>query len=149
MRNIAMGLYDLFGRISLYIPCPHRGFVRYPLAARQHADQGLFPVEIRHAGSLRLRLTIAGRHARLQGCDACFLFSPRSVGLRPTSSRAIGALIMAPSMLCHCHEIPSISSYSARPARQRERKKPAFIQRVKYPWIELGLPKRSFGKAFH
>jgi len=132
-----------------YIPCLHRGFVLYLLVARPHVDQGLPPVEIRHAGSLRLRLTIVGRHARLQGCGACFLFFPRSVGLRPTSSSAIGAFIMAPSMLCHCHEIPSISSYSASPARQRERKKPAFIQREKYPWIELGLPKRSFGKAFH
>ena len=43
---------------------------------------------------------------------------------------------MAPSMLCHFQEIPSISSYSASPARQRITKKPIALVRGT---IEVGV----------
>ena len=43
----------------------------------------------------------------------------------------------------------SSSSYSTKPARHNWRKKPSLSHWRKYEWIELALPKRSFGKAFH
>ena len=83
--------------------------------------------------------------------NKCLLvpFFPLSVGLRPTASRAKGAFTRAPSMLCQLQEMPSISSYSARPERQRATKNPVRIHRIKCVCIALGLPNRSFGKAFH
>jgi hypothetical protein len=45
----------------------------------------------------------------------------------------MGALTIEPSILCHRHAIPSISSYSTMLARHKARKKLAFIHRVKYP----------------
>ena len=56
---------------------------------------------------------------------------------------------MAPSTLCHFQAIPSISSYSARPARQRARKNPALSHCRKYLCMELALPNRSLGSDFH
>src|SRR5208283_361268 len=56
---------------------------------------------------------------------------------------------MAPSMLCHFQAIPSISSYSARPARQRARKSPVLSHCRKYLCTELALPNRSLGNDFH
>src|SRR5208337_4892527 len=52
-------------------------------------------------------------------------------------------------MLCHFQAIPSVSSYSARPARQRARKKPAFNHCLKYLWTELALPNLSLERDFH
>jgi len=56
---------------------------------------------------------------------------------------------MLPSMLCHFQAIPSISSYSARPARQRARKKPDLSHCLKYLCTELALPNLSLGRDFH
>ncbi len=56
---------------------------------------------------------------------------------------------MAPSTLCHFQAMPSISSYSARPARQRDRKTPVFSHCRKYLCTELALPNRSLGSDFH
>ena len=56
-------------------------------------------------------------------------FFPRSVGLLPTASWASGALPCVPSMLCHSQAIPSISSYSAKPACHKARKNPCPRQR--------------------
>ena len=67
----------------------------------------------------------------------------------PTDSLAIGALVMAESMLCHSHAIPSISSYSAKPEVQSAKKNPSLCHFWKYAWTELELPNCSFGKAFH
>ncbi len=55
---------------------------------------------------------------------ACFHFFPRSVGFGPTASRPKGAFTIVPSTLCQLQAMPSISSYSASPARQRARKNP-------------------------
>ncbi len=56
---------------------------------------------------------------------------------------------MAPSMLCHDQAMPSISSYSANPFRQRRINTPSRFHSKKYLWIELALPNSPFGKAFH
>ena len=53
-------------------------------------------------------------------------FFPLSVGFGPTVSWAKGALFMAPSILCHNQEMPSISSYSANPARHKAKNTPTF-----------------------
>jgi hypothetical protein len=52
-------------------------------------------------------------------------------------------------MLCHRQAIPSISSYSASPLRQRRTKTPSRFHSKKYLWTELALPNTSSGKAFH
>jgi hypothetical protein len=96
----------------------------------------------------RLRLTTAGFHGRPPTGCACFLFFPRSVGFGPTASRASGALVSAPSMLCQDQAIPSISSYSAKPCRHNARKTPWRFHSWKYLCTELALP-YSLGKAFH
>jgi hypothetical protein len=56
---------------------------------------------------------------------------------------------MAPSMLCHDHAIPSISSYSAKPLRQSFTNTPFFFHSRKYLCTELALPYSCFGNAFH
>ena len=55
---------------------------------------------------------------------------------------------MAPSMLCQRQAMPSISSYSARPAFHIFRKKPSRCQRWKWACTALALP-YSLGNAFH
>lgn len=107
------------------------------------------PAVSRHAGWPRLRLSTAGFHDRRPGDCVWSLFFPRSVGLAPTASCASGALTMAPSILCHAQAIFSISSYSANPLRQSCTKNPARFHSRKYWWMELALPNRSSGNAFH
>jgi hypothetical protein len=107
------------------------------------------PKLLHHAFKLRLRLTIAGLHSRRPADFAWSHFFPRSVGFRPTASSASGALIIAPSMLCQRQAIPTISSYSASPLRQRRTKTPSRFHFKKYLWTELALPNTSLGSAFH
>jgi len=102
-----------------------------------------------HASGPRLRLTTAGFHSRRRGDFAWSHFFPRSVGFAPTASRAKGALTIAPSILCQDQAMPSISSYSASPLRQRRTKTPSRFHSQKYLWMELALPNSLFGKAFH
>ena len=97
----------------------------------------------------RSRLGREGFHIRRRERFASSHFFPRSVGFGPTASRAIGAFTMAPSMLCHDHAIPSISSYSANPLRQSFTKTPFFFHSRKYLCPELALPNSDLGKAFH
>ncbi len=107
------------------------------------------PATPHHASVPRLRLTTAGFHSRRRADFAWSHFFPRSVGFAPTASRAKGALTIAPSMLCQDQPIPSISSYSASPLRQRRTKTPSRFHSKKYLWMELALPNSLFGKAFH
>jgi len=107
------------------------------------------PAVSHHASGLRLRLTTAGFHSRRPKGFAWSHFFPRSVGFGPTASSANGALTIAPSTLCHRQAIPSISSYSARPLRQRRTKTPFRFHSKKYLWMELELPNTSLGRAFH
>jgi hypothetical protein len=107
------------------------------------------PTISHHASGLRLRLTTAGFHSRRPKDFAWSHFFPRSVGFGPTVSRANGAFTMVPSILCHRQAIPSISSYSARPLRQRRTNTPFRFHSKKYLWMELELPNTSFGSAFH
>jgi hypothetical protein len=102
-----------------------------------------------HAAGLRLRITIAGFHSRRREGFVSSHFFPRSVGLGPTASWAIGALTMAPSMLCQRQAMPSISSYSASPLRHNLVNTPWCFHSKKYLWIELALPNSLLGKAFH
>jgi hypothetical protein len=120
-----------------------------PLAAPPQCDPELAPGALRHAFGLRSRLGIAGFHARRREDFALSHFFPRSVGFGPTDSCAIGAFIMAPSMLCQDHAIPSISSYSAKPLRQSFTNTPFLFHSKKYLCTELALPNSSFGRAFH
>ena len=103
----------------------------------------------RHACWPRSRRSTTGRHALRQEYGALFHFFPRSVGFGPTDSCASGALTMLPSIACHSHAMPSISSNSDRPRCHNSRKKPWLSHILKYAWIELGLPKTSLGNAFH
>ena len=114
-----------------------RFYPRSPLTRRHHA---VVP---------RLRLTIAGFHSRRREGFASSHFFPRSVGLGPTASWAIGALTMAPSMLCQRQAMPSISSYSASPLRHSLVNTPWRFHSKKYLWIELALPNSLLGNAFH
>ena len=97
----------------------------------------------------RWRLLTAGFHVRRRADCACSLFFPRSVGFGPTASCARGALTIPPSRLCQRQAIPSMSSYSASPLRHRRTNTPFSDHNRKYLWMELALPKRSSGKAFH
>ena len=107
------------------------------------------PAMPRHDGSPRLRLMTAGFHCRPPAGFAWSRFFPLSVGFAPTASNAKGALTITPSMLCQDHAIPSISSYSANPLRQRRVKTPWCFHSKKYWWMELALPNSLLGKAFH
>ena len=107
------------------------------------------PAVSHHASGLRLRLTTAGFHSRRRADFAWSHFFPRSVGFAPTASRAKGAFTIAPSILCQDQAMPSISSYSASPLRQRRTKTPSRFHSKKYLWTELALPNSLFGKAFH
>ena len=133
---------------------PHRGIgfhskVPAPVAVLLPSDPTSAPRVSRRGRGHRWRLSTAGFHVRRRADCACSLFFPRSVGFGPTASCARGALTIAPSRLCHRHAIPSRSSYSARPFRHRRTKTPVAAQNRKYLWMELALPKRSSGNAFH
>ncbi len=120
-----------------------------PKAARLPYDLRSAPVKPRHVGVPRSRPTTAGFHCRLPGDFAWSRFFPLSVGFAPTVSSARGAFTIAPSMLCHDQAIPSISSYSANPLRQRRTNTPWRFHSKKYWWMELALPNSSWGNAFH
>ena len=107
------------------------------------------PITSHHVAEPRSRLTTAGFQSRRREGFAWFHFFPRSVGFGPTVSNAKGAFTAAPSMLCHDHAMPSISSYSASPFRQRRENTPFRFHSKKYLWIELALPNSFIGKAFH
>lgn len=107
------------------------------------------PAVLHYAGWPRQRLSTAGFHDRRPGDCVWSHFFPRSVGLTPTFSNASGALTIAPSILCHAQVIFSSSSYSANPLRQNRTKNPSLFHSRKYLWMELALPNRSSGNAFH
>ncbi len=107
------------------------------------------PARTHHAVVPRLRLMTAGFHSRRRGDFAWSRFFPLSVGFAPTASSAKGALTTAPSMLCHDQTMPSISSYSANPLRQRRTNTPWRFHSKKYWWMELALPNSLLGNAFH
>lgn len=120
-----------------------------PAAAPALFDPALAPEASHREPAPRWRLSRAGFHSRLRAGCVCSLFFPRSVGFGPTASRAKGALTIAPSMLCHAQAMPSISSYSANPFRHSCTNTPWRFHSWKYLWIELALPNRSSGNAFH
>src|SRR5512136_402037 len=120
-----------------------------PEVVSQQCDRGSVPKASHHAFGPRSRLGTEGFHVRRRERFVWSHFFPRSVGFGPTASRAIGAFTMAPSMLCHDHAIPSISSYSANPLRQSFTKTPFFFHSRKYLCTELALPNSDRGKAFH
>jgi hypothetical protein len=120
-----------------------------PWVASLQCDPESVPGALRHAFGRRSRPGTAGFHARRREGFAWSHFFPRSVGFGPTDSSASGAFIMAPSMLCQDHAIPSISSYSAKPLRQSFTNTPFLFHSRKYLWTELALPYSSFGNAFH
>ena len=139
-------------RGSQHILYPHRD-VAASLASLMALELRYGPTSAptmpRHASGLRLRLTTAGFHCRRRGDFVWSHFFPRSVGFAPTASRAKGALTIAPSILCQDQAMPSISSYSASPLRQRRTKTPSRFHSKKYLWMELALPNSLFGRAFH
>ncbi len=120
-----------------------------PLAAPPLYYPMLPPEVSRHAHEHRWRLSTTGFHSRLRASCACSLFFPLSVGFGPTASCANGAFTIAPSMLCQAQAMPSISSYSANPFRHSFTKRPWRFHNWKYLCMELALPNRSFGNAFH
>ena len=138
-------------QVDLHTPCPHRDVaLALPLekADPPRSRPTWVPAVSHHASVPRLRLSTAGFHARPRECCALSHFFPRSVGFGPTASCASGALTIAPSMLCHTQAIPSISWYSAKPARQMRTKTLLRFHSRKYLCTELALP-YSFGSAFH
>jgi len=137
---------------SQHILCPRRDVAAAPcslMALELLYGPTSVPAMPHHASVPRLRLTTAGFHSRRRGDFAWSHFFPRSVGLAPTASRAKGAFTIAPSILCQDQAMPSISSYSASPLRQRRTKTPSRFHSKKYLWMELALPYSLFGKAFH
>jgi len=138
--------------VPLHTPCPHINAASERLC-RMAARSPYYPtsalITSHHVAELRSRLTTAGFQSRRREDFAWSHFFPRSVGFGPTVSNAKGAFTAAPSMLCHDHAMPSISSYSASPFRQRRENTPFRFHSKKYLWIELALPNSFFGKAFH
>jgi hypothetical protein len=132
--------------------CPRRDVAAAPcslMALELLYGPTSVPAMPHHASVPRLRLTTAGFHSRRREDFAWSHFFPRSVGFAPTASSAKGAFTMAPSILCQDQAMPSISSYSASPLRQRRTKTPSRFHSRKYLWMELALPNSPFGKAFH
>jgi len=121
----------------------------FPKGDRLPSDLMSAPARPHHVGVLRSRLTTAGFHSRRLGDFAWSRFFPLSVGFAPTASSAKGAFTIAPSMLCHDQAMPSISSYSANPLRQRRTNTPWRFHSKKYLWMELELPNSFSGNAFH
>ena len=137
---------------SQHILYPHRDVAAAPcfrMALESLYGLTSVPAMPHHASGPRLRLTTAGFHCRRRGDFAWSHFFPRSVGFAPTASRAKGAFTIAPSILCQDHAMPSISSYSASPLRQRRTKTFSRFHSKKYLWMELALPNSLLGKAFH
>jgi hypothetical protein len=137
---------------SPHRPCLHINSVPGPLSLRAAPLPcgPEFPLTTSHHASARhSRLTTAGFQFRRREGFVWSHFFPRSVGFGPTASNAKGAFTTAPSMLCHDQAIPSISSYSANPFRQRRENTPLRFHSKKYLWIELALPNSAFGSAFH
>jgi len=135
-----------------HILCPRRDVDAVPfflMALELPHGPTSVPAVPHHACVPRLRLTTAGFHSRRRGDFAWSHFFPRSVGFAPTASKARGAFTIAPSILCQDQAIPSISSYSASPLRQRRTKTPSRFHSKKYLWMELALPNSLFGRAFH
>jgi hypothetical protein len=128
-HNPDFSLFPL--QVLPYTLYQHKGFEPFLAVAKLLYRPKLLQAVLHHAGLLLLRRSIEGRQFRPQGYDACFHFFPLSVGLGPTGTWASGAFIIAPSILCHSQAIPSISSYSARPACHNLRKKPSFSQYMK------------------
>jgi len=120
-----------------------------PKAAQLPDDLRSIPVRPHHVAVPRSRLTTAGFHCRRRGDFAWSRFFPLSVGFAPTASSAEEAFTIAPSMLCHDQAMPSISSYSASPLRQRRANTPWRFHSKKYSWMELALPNSFCGNAFH
>ena len=139
-------------RAGQHSPYQHRDVVsgvHPPLVYPSRSDPMSVPEVSRRGPEPRWRLSTAGFQSRQPADCACCLFFPRSVGFGPTASCASGALTIAPSMLCHAQAIPSISSYSASPFRQSRTNTFLRFHSRKYLWIELALPNRSSGNAFH
>jgi len=135
-----------------HTPYPHKDAdekLLFPMAAQLLYCPASALITSHHVAELRSRLTIAGLHSRRREDFFWSHFFPRSVGFAPTASKANGAFTVAPSMLCHDQAIPSISSYSASPLRQRRENTPFRFHSKKYWWMELALPNSFFGKAFH
>ena len=128
--------------------CPHTDADPLSWAGARPPMPASGPRVSRHVDALRLRLVTAGFHGRLRASCAWFLFFPRSVGFGPTASTASGAFTIVPSMLCHAHAIPSISSYSAKPRRHIFTNTPSRFHSRKYLCTELALP-YSLGNALH
>ena len=140
------------GQVVLHSPYPHKDAPSVHLSpkdGRLPDDLTSAQVKPHHVAVPRSRLTTAGFHSRRREGFAWSHFFPLSVGFAPTASSANGALTIAPSMLCHDQAIPSISSYSANPLRQRRINTPWRFHSKKYWWIELALPNSVLGNAFH
>ncbi len=108
----------------LHRPCLHinaASELPSPMADQLPYGPGFPPITSHHVSERRSRLTTAGFHSRRREDFAWSHFFPRSVGFGPTVSKARGAFTTAPSMLCHDHTIPSISSYSTNPFHQRQK----------------------------
>jgi len=151
-EGYTLALAWILERVAPNTPYPHKD-VASDLPPRK-VDPPLFrptwvPAVSHHASELRLRLTTAGLHSRRPKGFAWSHFFPRSVGFGPTASSANGAFTIAPSTLCHRQAIPSISSYSANPLRQRRTNTFFRFHSQKYLWMELELPNTSLGSAFH
>lgn len=143
---------SISGPVAPHTPYPHRDADEeflFSKAAQLLYSPASSLITSHHASELRSRLTTAGFHSRRQEGFSWSHFFPRSVGFAPTASKANGAFTVAPSMLCHDQAIPSISSYSASPLRQRRENTPFRFHSKKYWWMELALPNSFFGKAFH
>jgi len=135
-----------------HMPCPRiNAAAEHPsrMAARPPYHPTSALTTSHHVSEPRSRLTTAGFQSRRREDFAWSHFFPRSVGFGPTLSKAKGAFTAAPSMLCHAHAMPSISSYSASPFRQRRVNTPLRFHSKKYLWTELALPNSFFGNAFH
>jgi hypothetical protein len=143
---------SIFQPVPLHRPCPHINAAAERLS-RMVARSPFRPtsalITSRHVAEPRSRPTTAGFQSRRREDFAWSHFFSRSVGFGPTVSNAKGAFTTAPSMLCHDHAMPSISSYSANPFRQRWENTPFRFHSKKYLWIELALPNSFIGKAFH
>jgi len=143
---------SIFQPVPLRRPCPHINAAAEYLslmAVRSPYHPTSTLITSHHVAEPRSRLTTAGFQSRRREDFAWSHFFPRSVGFGPTLSNAEGAFTTAPSMLCHDQAMPSISSYSASPFRQRRENTPFRFQSKKYLWIELALPNSFFGNAFH
>lgn len=137
---------------SLHRPCLHTNAASEslsPSAAQLPCGPKFSLITPHHASARRSRLTAAGFQFRRREGFAWSHFFPRSAGFGPTASKGKEAFTAAPSMHCHNQAIPSISSYSANPFRQRRENTPLRFHSRKYLWIELAFPNSVLGNAFH